>query len=160
MTPETELTKVKIIGKRISFYHKNPLLKFEWLQNTSVFPEKKIQAKTEWYIEIPPLQISHISKIDSTIKIKVMAIYKIWEDSTTSNMQELERDCEPKVFLRYLLLGIEITSSYMSWIFRYTKYNKIQLYWDILVYMYRGLAYMNLFDLKITAHSSVKLINY
>lgn len=89
-----------------------------------------------------------------------MAIYKIWEDSTTSNMQELERDCEPKVFLRYLLLGIEITSSYMSWIFRYTKYNKIQLYWDILVYMYRGLAYMNLFDLKITAHSSVKLINY
>lgn len=76
------------------------------------FLKKKNQQRL-LYWEIAPLEISHISKIDSKIK-KVMDIYinkseKIQHHLICKNWKETKS----KVFLRYFLLGIEITSSSM-----------------------------------------------
>lgn len=83
------------------------------LQNITVILEKKIQAKTEWYIK----GVSSIRYCPPYLKNwfynenKIMNAHKIWEDTTSLQMQQLKRDHKSKTFRRYFLIGIEISRS-------------------------------------------------
>lgn len=82
----------EIMGKKISFYHKNPLLKCGWLQNITVFSEKKKKAKTEWCIKSDSSIREDSLYLKNWFYNKKLWTHKIWKDSTSPNMQELKRN--------------------------------------------------------------------
>lgn len=135
----------EIMGKKILFYHKNPLLKCDWLQNIIVFSEKKKfkQRLTDILRGISALE----KKTDFIIKsyghtksekIQLHQICKNWKET------------EPKVFLRYLLIGIDISSSSTHHGFvgiqNSLRLNCIE---TSLMAKCKGLTIWILFDLKI-----------